>query len=267
MLQSQGMNQEVLFEVSDGIAVITINRPQVRNAVNEAVTRGIADAMKIVEQSGDIAVAIITGAGDRSFSAGADLTTIAAGRVADLRTDAGGFAGFVRLPRTTPVIAAVNGFALAGGCEIVLACDMVIAVEESQFGLPEVRRGIVAAAGGMFRLPRAIPRTKAAELILTGMTIDAAEAHRLGLVNHVVKKSELMGTARTLAARIAQNAPLAVRQSLGVLRRSEGLHDESCWQISEQASERVLNSQDVVEGAVAFTEKRAPIWTESWSGK
>jgi enoyl-CoA hydratase len=259
------MSDEVRYEVTGSTAVITINRPQVRNAINEAVVRGLTDAMSKAERSKDVAVVILTGEGDKAFSAGADLNTVAAGKVADLSTADGGFAGFVRLPRSIPVIAAVNGAALAGGCEIVLACDIVIAVDEARFGLPEVRHGLIAAAGGLFRLPRAIPRTRAAELILTGGSMTAAEARELGLVNHVVSRPELLKHAQALAQQIAQNAPLAVRQSLGVLHASEGLPEQRCWKISEDSLACVVGSRDVIEGARAFVEKRPPNWTESWS--
>ena len=173
------MADEVLYEVEERIAFITLNRPQARNAVNGAVATAMNDIMHRFESDPEVWVAILTGAGNRAFSAGADLKAMASGEGRLIETQEGGFGGFVRFPRTKPVIAAVNGLALAGGTELVLACDMVIAIEEAEFGLPEVSRGIIAAGGGLFRLPLALPRARAIELILTGERIGAREARRL----------------------------------------------------------------------------------------
>ena len=251
---------EVLYEVADRVATITLNRPDQRNAVNPELAVALQEATERFEADDDAWVAVLTGAGG-FFSAGADLKAIAAGRSRELATDRGGFAGFVRLPRTKPVIAAVRGPALAGGTELVLACDLVVAATDSSFGLPEVTRGIVAAAGGLFRLPRVLPRATALELILTGDRIDAAEAHRLGLVNRVVEPDAVLPSARALAERICRNAPVAVRESLALARQAADLSEEDGWRLSVEAMERIRLTEDAAEGPRAFAEKRPPRWT------
>ena len=254
------MADEVLYEVEGRIAVITLNRPEARNAVNGAVATAMDDSMHRFESDPEVWVAILTGAGNRAFSAGADLKAMASGEGQRLGTEQGGFGGFVRYPRTKPVIAAVNGVALAGGTELVLACDMVVAVEEAEFGLPEVARGIIAAGGGLFRLPLAIPRVRAIELILTAGRINAPEAHQLGLVNHVVPASELMQTARRIATRICANAPIAVRESLAIAKSAHELSEEEARARSKEARMRVMQTADAQEGPRAFAEKREPGW-------
>ena len=255
------MTDEVLYEVRGRVALLTLNRPERRNAVNAAVAEAMSLAMAKFESDDSVQVGVLTGAGERAFSAGADLNAVAGGEAAGLEVEPGGFAGFVRYPRTKPMIAAVNGFALAGGCELVLACDIVVAARDSWFGLPEVTRGIVAAAGGIFRLPRVIPRGRATELMLTGDRIDAEEAHRLGLVTRVVPTEDVLSEALALAERISANAPLAIQETLRVLRLSVDAGDDACWAASQAASARVQSSADAVEGARAFTEKRAARWT------
>ncbi len=254
------MADEVLYEIEGRIAVITINRPEARNAVNGAVASAMNDIMHRFENDTEVWIAILTGAGNRAFSAGADLKAMAGGQGRLLETEEGGFAGFVRFPRTKPIIAAVNGFALAGGTELVLACDLVIAGEEAEFGLPEVARGISAAGGGLFRLPLAIGRAQAIELILTGDRISAQQAHQLGLVNHVVPAAELMPTARTLATRICANAPLAVRESLAIAKHAHEWSEQEAWARTRQALMRVMQTADAQEGPRAFAEKREPKW-------
>jgi enoyl-CoA hydratase/carnithine racemase len=256
------MADEVLYEVDGRIAVITLNRPEARNAVNGAVATAMNDIMHRFESDPEVWVAILTGAGNRAFSAGADLKAMASGEGWLIETEEGGFGGFVRFSRTKPVIAAVNGLALAGGTELVLACDLVIAVEEVEFGLPEFSRGILAAGGGLFRLPLAIPRARAIELILTAGRIHAREAYDLGLVNHVVPATELMTTARQLAARICANAPLAVRESLTIARSAHEFSEKEAWARSAEARTRVMQTADAQEGPRAFAEKREPTWTD-----
>jgi enoyl-CoA hydratase len=258
------VTDEVRYEVrgtSGRVAVFTLNRPEQRNAVNAALAQAMSVGMANFEGDDAVQVGVLTGAGDRAFSAGADLNAVAAGEADALQVEPGGFGGFVRYPRTKPMIAAVNGFALAGGCELALACDIVIASEQSWFGLPEVTRGIVAAAGGIFRLPRVIPRGRAVELMLTGDRIDAQEACRLGLVTRVVPPERVLAEALALADRIAANAPLAIRETLRVLRDSLDADDDRCWAHSTAAAARVQASADAVEGARAFTEKRPARWT------
>ena len=251
---------EVLYELDGHVATLTLNRPDQRNAVSPELTAAMDLAMGRFEADPDAWVAILTGAGP-NFCAGADLKAIAAGRVAELATPAGGFAGFVRYPRTKPVVAAVRGFALAGGCELVLACDLVVAADDAAFGLPEVTRGIIAAAGGLFRLPRVIPPARALELILTADRMAAEEAHRHGMVNHLVPADDVLARARELADRICLNAPLAVRASLAIAREAQRLDDDEAWRRSAAAMDAVRGSADAREGVQAFVDKRPAQWT------
>ena len=251
---------EVLYDVDGHVATLTLNRPDARNAINPELTTAMAAAMDAFEADDDVWVGILTGAGN-GFCAGADLKALGAGRAAELATAAGGFAGFVRYPRTKPMIAAVRGFALAGGTELTLACDLVVAGSDVAFGLPEVTRGIVAAAGGLFRLPRVIGQARALELILTADRMTAEEAYRLGMVNHVVEPDAVLDRARELADRICRNAPLAVRESLAIARDALLLTDEQAWERSAAAMDRVRGSDDAREGVTAFIEKRDARWT------
>ena len=254
------MTDEVLYEVDAHVATLTLNRPDQRNAVSPELTLAMDEAMKAFEADPDVWVGILTATGP-NFCAGADLKAIGAGRAAELVTEAGGFAGFVRYPRTKPMIAAVRGFALAGGTELVLSCDLVVAATDAAFGLPEVTRGIVAAAGGLFRLPRVIPPARALELILTADRLGAEEAHRLGMVNHLAEPDAVLDRARELAAKICRNAPLAIRESLAIAREASLMTDEQGWTRSAAAMERVRHSADAVEGVTAFIEKRDALWT------
>ena len=250
----------VLYALDGHVATLTLNRPDQRNAVSPELTSAMDAAMRRFEQDDDAWVALLTGAGP-NFCAGADLKALAAGRAAELTTEVGGFGGFVRYPRTKPVIAAVRGFALAGGTELVLACDLVVAGTDAQFGLPEVTRGIVAAAGGLFRLPRVIPPARAMELVLTADRLGAEEAARWGMVNHLVEPGEVVDRARALADRICRNAPLAVRESLAIARDALRIDDDEAWERSAAAMQRVRGSADAKEGVQAFVEKRAAHWT------
>ena len=245
----------------DHIALVTLNRPAARNAVNGEVAAGLQAAIDQTEADGDVWVVILTGVGSEAFCAGADLKAVSTGRSAELRTERSGFAGFVHAARTKPWIAAVNGPALAGGCEIVLACDLVVAVPGARFGLPEVKRGLVASAGGLYRLPRALPPAIAREMILTGEPISAERAHQLGLVNQLAAADQLLAAAKALAARITVNAPVAVRASLGVTRQALDLSDAELQALSAVAQQQVMASEDFQEGPRAFIEKRAPRWT------
>ena len=251
---------EVLVEVDGHVATLTLNRPEQRNAVDPALTTALGAAMDQLEADDDVWVGILTGAGP-NFCAGADLKSLAAGRAAELATETGVFAGFVRHPRTKPMIAAVRGFALAGGTELVLACDLVVAADDAWFGVPEVSRGIVAAAGGLFRLPRVLPPARALELLLTADRLAAQEAFQHGMVNHLVPAEQVLARARELAERICRNAPLAVRESLAVARQAQLLTDEQGWELSSQAMARARASDDAREGVSAFVDKRAPRWS------
>ncbi|MEM7408132.1 MAG: crotonase/enoyl-CoA hydratase family protein [Pseudomonadota bacterium] len=243
----------------DHVFIITIDRPEARNAVNGDVAEGIEAALDTYEADAELWVAILTGNGT-VFSAGADLKAIAAGDARRLSTKRGGFGGLVKRDRTKPLIAAINGVAVAGGLELVLACDIAIAANSARFGLPEVKRSLAAAAGGLFRLPRAVGRSMAMELILTGDTIEADRALQLGLVNQVVDGAELMDAARALAARITANAPLAVQASLAVAGRALTDDDDALWEASQQALGDIMKTEDFKEGPRAFVEKRAPVW-------
>ncbi len=247
-------------KAGDHIALVTINRPEARNAVNGAVAQGLEKAVRDTEADDDIWVVILTGAGEQAFCAGADLKEVSAGRRGGIATEAGGFGGFVHMPRSKVWIAAVNGFALAGGLEIMLRCDMAVASERAAFGLPEVMRGLVALAGGIYRLPRAIPRNIAMELIATGGRLDAKRAGEFGLVNRVVPHEKLLEEAKALAATICANAPVAVRESLAVARQAYDLNDAELRRLSEEAGARNAQTEDYREGPLAFVEKRAPRW-------
>jgi enoyl-CoA hydratase/carnithine racemase len=248
----------VTQEQRDGTLVLTLNRPEVRNAINVEVAEGIAAGLDAAEADPDVSAIVITGAGP-VFCAGADLKVISeAGGPQSLIATRGGFAGITRRTVTKPVIAAVNGPAVAGGFEIVLACDMVIAAPGARFGLPEVQRGLAAGAGGLVRLPKRIPQAVAIEMIVTGDPIDAERAHALGLVNHIA--DDPVATACALAARIDANAPRAVRSSLRLARATTELSEDEAWAMNAEVGREVHASPDVAEGPRAFLEKRAPNW-------
>lgn len=243
------------------VAWVCIDRPQARNAVNAAVAQGLEAAIDRCESDPDTWVTVLTGAGPDAFCAGADLKEVAAGRSDALWTERGGFAGITSRERTKPWIAAVQGKALAGGTEIALACDLIVASENAGFGLPEVLRGLIAAAGGLVRLPRAIPPRVAMEHILTGRPITVQQALQWGMVSRVVPSEALAEAALALANEIASNAPVAVRESLRLARLALD-HDEAALRrLSQDAIERVKASEDFQEGPRAFIEKRAPRWT------
>jgi len=241
------------------VAVLTINRPEARNAVNGAVASGMEEAIDRLEADDDLWVAVLTGAGS-VFSAGADLKEIASGNAAGLATKKGGFAGIVSRERAKPIIAAVDGPALAGGTEIVLSCDLVVASTAARFGVPEVKRSLVAAAGGLFRLAQKLPANVATELLLTGDPISAERAHHFGMVNELCEPGTALDTAMALAERIAVNAPLAVRESRAVMLASRREDDATALRLSGEAMARLAATEDFAEGPRAFIEKRAPEW-------
>lgn len=257
-----GVGREVLFEiVDDHVAIATLNRPEKRNAVNADLAQALRWIVKQVEADETIRVAILTSSLEGTFCAGADLGEIAAGRGYLLAPEDSGLAGFADARRVKPWIAAVRGNALAGGCELALAADMIVAATDSRFGLPEVKRGLFAGAGGVHRLPRALPRNIALELIATGDPLPAERAYALGLVNRLVPSADVLAEARKLAGEIAVNAPLSVRESLRVARLSAELSDAHMRLLSAKASREVGSSADAKEGPRAFLEKRAPRWT------
>ena len=242
------------------VGCVTIDRPEARNAINPAMAEQIEAAAERLESERGIRAIVLTGSGAKAFSAGADLATVAAGEDRALLRPRGGYLGFTAFPKTKPWIAAVRGNALAGGCELPLACDMIVAADNSRFGLPEVKRGIFAGAGGVFRLPRALPRNIALEIVATGDPMSAERMYQLGLVNRLVGSNEVMGEAHELAQQISVNAPLAVRKSLEVARKAYDGTEEELWKASNEASATVFSSEDAKEGPRAFLEKRAPVW-------
>ena len=251
------MANAVLTEVDDGIAVITINRPEARNAVNAEVARGIAAAVEELDGASDVRVLILTGAGG-TFSAGMDLKGFLAGESPVV--EGRGFAGITERPPAKPVIAAVEGYALAGGFEVALSCDMIVASETARFGLPEVRRGLVAAAGGLLRLPRRVPYHLAMEIALTGGHFTADRLVQAGLVNRLVGPGQALAGARELAAEVAQGAPLALAASKRVIVESADWDSGEAFARQNEVTRPVFVSADAMEGAAAFAEKRAPAW-------
>jgi len=255
------VGQEVLFEVENHVAIVTLNRPEKRNAVNGSLTKALAWIVEAVEHDDDIRAAILASSLETTFCAGADLSDISKGNAAALKTKHGGFAGFVDAARAKPWIAAVRGSALAGGCELLLACDMIVASEDAKFGLPEVKLGLYAGAGGVYRLPRAIPRHVALGMIATGDPIDVNRAYALGLVNRIAPLADVIDDAKRLAAAVAANAPLSVRESLRVARMASDAPEAELREVSNAAGALVFASEDAKEGPRAFLDKRAPHWT------
>ena len=251
------MADEVLRERRGHVELLTINRPEARNAMNRAAAIALSTALDECEADDDVWVVVVTGAGDKAFSAGMDLKAFATGEFPS--TDKG-FGGITNRKFPKPLIAAVNGSALAGGFEMMIACDMVIAADHAMFGIPEAKRGLVAGAGGLIRLPKRVPMAIALEMALTGDPIDATRAYALGLVNKVVPGAEVLNEALALAERIASSAPLAVRVSKDVMKRAVEVSDDDGWPINNDAFGIIMKSSDAMEGAIAFAEKRAPNW-------
>jgi enoyl-CoA hydratase len=250
---------DVLVRRENEILVITINRPHQRNAVNGAVSSAIADALELLDTSSDLRVGVLHGNG-ATFCAGMDLKAFAAGeRTSD---PVRGFAGVVGRPPAKPLIAAVEGWALGGGFEIVLACDLVTAGRGARFGLPEVRRGLAARGGGVFRLPRRLPHMLAMELIMTGAPLEAERAAAFGLVNRLVEDGDAIEAALEIADQIASNAPMSVRASKAVAIESADWPIEECFERQRAYLEPVFASQDATEGVVAFRERRDPVWQD-----
>ncbi|MFI2336606.1 crotonase/enoyl-CoA hydratase family protein [Nocardia rhamnosiphila] len=251
------MSDEVLVERRGRTLVITINRPDARNAVNLAVSQGLADAMDELDDSAELSVAVLTGSGG-NFCAGMDLKAFAAGEYPYLP---GRGMGFTERPPRKPVISAVEGFALAGGTELVLATDLVVASRNAQFGIPEVKRGLVAGGGGLLRLPQRIPYQKALELALTGENFTADQGATLGFVNALAEPGEALTEALRLADRITANGPLAVAVTKEILVKSRYWSEDEIWQKQMELLAPVFGSKDAQEGAKAFAEKRPPEWT------
>ena len=248
---------EVLTEVSDGILIVTINRPEAKNAMNKAAAEGISAAMDRLEAEDDLRVAILTGAGG-TFCSGMDLKGFLRGERPSI--EGRGFGGLSQWTPKKPIIAAVDGYALAGGMELALSCDLIVASASAKFGIPEAKRGLAAAAGGLIKLPRQIPPRIAMELALTGDFMDARRAYELGFVNRVVDGPSLEG-AKELARRIVENGPQAIVKSKEVVRNSFHWSDEEMWDKQNEVLGNLFMTNDAREGATAFAEKRKPNWT------
>ena len=250
-------DEPVLTERRDGVLLITLNRPEARNAVNLALAEGVAAALDDLDADGDLRAGVLTGAG-KGFCAGMDLKAFVAGErpwVGDR-----GFAGIVQRASRKPLIAAIEGFAVAGGLELALSCDLIVAARGAKLGVPEVKRSIVAAAGALRRLPQRLPYGVAMELALTGDPIEAERAYELGLVNRLAHPGAAVQTALELAAAIARNGPLALDATKATLQQQFDWTEAEFWQRQAELAEPVMRSQDAREGATAFAEKREPVW-------
>lgn len=261
------MSEPVVKFAKEGhVGIFTLNRPKAMNAINHEVASEFEAHMDAFEADDDLWVGIVESSSDKVFSAGADLKSISAGKA--VFTAKGGFAGFVQYPRTKPIIACVDGPALAGGCEIVLTCDLVVASTRAKFGVPEVKRSLIAAAGGLFRLPRKLPHAVAMELVLTGDPMTCERAHALGLVNVTCAPGEARQEALTLAQRITVNAPLAVREAKACVDEMVTRNmDEQDFRRSNEGLGMLMQTPDFQEGPMAFIEKRAPRWTGKRASK
>jgi enoyl-CoA hydratase len=244
-------------EQVDGVQVVTLNRPEARNAINTATAEAVATAMEELDSRDDLVAGVITGAG-KSFCAGMDLKAF----LADERPSVPGrgFAGLVERPPAKPLVAAVEGHAIAGGFEIVLACDLIVASEEAMFGFPEVKRGLVAAGGGLLRLPQRVPYHLAVEWSLTGELVPARTAHEAHLTNRLTPPGEALPAALELARTVARNGPLAVRATKEIINAAPDWPSDQAFERQREISEPVRSSEDAREGALAFKEKRTPIW-------
>jgi len=252
------MEPEVLVAHEDGLAIITINRPGQRNAVNGAVSHGVCAAVDELDARPDLHVGILTGAGG-TFCSGMDLKAFLRGEVT--RVEGRGILGIAMTPPKKPLIAAVEGYALAGGFEAVLACDLLVAARNAQFGLPEAKRGLAAAAGGLLRLPRLLPPRIALEIALTGDMVDAERLYHFGLINQLTEPGGALDAARALARRIIANAPMSIAASKRVMVEQQDWSLTEMWTRQAEITGPVLASSDAREGAAAFAERRKPAWT------
>ncbi|MEE4192972.1 MAG: crotonase/enoyl-CoA hydratase family protein [Halieaceae bacterium] len=251
------MSDEVLTSAENGVLVVTLNRPEAKNAANRALAEGVAAAMDELDSNDELRVAILTGAGG-TFCSGMDLKAFVSGETPVVKGR--GFAGLTEQGPRKPLIAAVEGYALAGGLELAISCDMIIAAEDSKFGIPEAKRGLAAGAGGLMKLPRQIPSRVAMELALTGDFISAQRAYELGMINQVVPSGTALDAAKALADKIAANGPLAVAASKQVIVEQSDWSQVDMWAKQQDIINPVFTSEDAIEGATAFAEKRAPNW-------
>ena len=249
----------VVRERRGHVEILRLNRPEAKNAISPEVSQTMAALLDDAEADPEVRAVVVTGTGD-VFCAGADLKVVAQGRALEISQAKGNFAGLVKRDFPKPLIAAVQGAALAGGFEIVLACDLVVAAEEARFGIPEVSRGLLAAAGGLIRLPKRIPMALALELAMTGDPISAQRAFELGLVNRLVPRDQVLDTAVALADRIGENSPVAVRMSRQLMKDAAETTESEGWKLTAAYGADVFASGDAIEGSTAFAEKRKPIW-------
>lgn len=249
--------EKVILAREGALLIVTVNRPDRRNAIDHETSCAIAEAMDLLDSDPALSIGVLTGAGDH-FCAGMDLKAFIAGERVEL--EGRGLAGLTQTPPSKPLIAAVEGYALAGGFEIALACDMIVASETAAFGLPEAKRGLIAGSGGLVRLPERMPRQIAMECALTGRMIDAAEAERWGLVNCLCAPGAALETARALAGQIAENAPLSLAATKEIITDAARWSQDQLWERQNEILERVITSTDAREGATAFAEKRKPVW-------
>lgn len=250
----------VLTEIRDNVMIITLNRPKAGNSVNPDLAYGLEDALNMAEANPQIYAVILTGAGNKIFCGGMDLKYLAQYGNQGVYVGEHGLAGFIERWFSKPIICAVNGAAMGGGCEFALACDLIVASENAIFGQPEVKRGILAAGGGPIRLMRSIPKAIALEMLFTGEPISAHRALEIGLVNQVVPGHELMEAALALAARITCNAPIAVKGTKELAYKSYSMDTKEAFELSGKIRDRIYKSEDSKEGPRAFAEKRAPVW-------
>ncbi len=253
------MSDLVKVEIVDRIQIITVNRPDARNAINYETAHELAKAFDQLDDNDDVAIGILTGAGN-TFSSGMDLKAFALNGQRPL-VEGRGFAGLCERPPRKPLIAAVEGYALAGGCEMALACDMIVAADNANFGLPEVKRGIVPGSGGMVRLPSRIPYHIAMEAVLTGEMLPATRAHQFGLVNRLVQAGQALEQAMVLARIVAENGPLAVQTAKKIVTESRDWRQADMFDLQRPRVAHIFVSADAKEGATAFAEKRKPVWT------
>ncbi len=246
-------------ETRGPVAILRLNRPEAKNAISPEVSQTMAALLDEIEADPAIRTVVVASTGD-VFCAGADLKVVAQGRGLEIGRGKGGFAGLVTRDFPKPIIGAVQGAALAGGFEIVLSCDLVVAADDSRFGIPEVSRGLLAAAGGLIRLPKRVPMALALELAMTGDPISATRAFELGLVNRLVPKADVLDTAVALAERIGENSPIAVRLSRKLVKEAAEVSEAEGWKLTDAYAVEVFSSGDAIEGSTAFAEKRAPVW-------
>jgi len=244
------------------VQILRFNRPEARNAISPEVSTTMAELLDAAESDAGVRAVVVTGTGP-VFSAGADLKVVASGKGGSIGAAKGGFAGLVMRDFPKPVIAAVNGPALAGGFEIVLSCDLVVAADTARFGVPEVQRGLMAAAGALIRLPKRVPLAIALELTMTGDPITAQRALELGLVNRVVPAEQVLDEAVAIAERIGENSPVAVRVSRRLVKEAMDLSEADAWVRNDERAMEVFAGGDAIEGATAFAEKRKPVWKSS----